>query len=105
MATTEPPYDLKKELELSLLDLRELVKGYEKYGGEILHVGYWLKGWPMAHTCAGHYFYQKTSVENLYNVGDGAVPPGHIAGLEGCAMSARVVVEDLKKRMKPSENF
>ena len=44
---------------------------------------------------------QKTSVENLYNVGDGVAPLVPL-GLPGCAESARIVVNDIKQRVKPA---
>ena len=44
---------------------------------------------------------QKSSVENLYNVGDGVSPPAPL-GLPGCAASARIVVDDIKARIKPA---
>jgi hypothetical protein len=40
-------------------------------------------------------------VENLYNVGDGVAPLVPL-GLPGCAESARIVVADIKQRVKPA---
>jgi len=47
---------------------------------------------------------QKTSVENLYNVGDGVAPLAPL-GLPGCAASARIVADDIKQRVKPPRDF
>jgi phytoene dehydrogenase-like protein len=44
---------------------------------------------------------QKTSIENLYNVGDAVIPGGYVGG-SGAAESARVVVEDIQARLKLS---
>jgi phytoene desaturase len=41
----------------------------------------------------------KSSVENLYMVGDGCSPSPMLGG-EACAETARIVVEDIKKRVK-----
>ena len=40
----------------------------------------------------------ETPVKNLYNVGDGVVP-GEFPGVTGPAQSAKMVVEDIKKRV------
>ena len=58
------------------------------------------KEWPMYRALPGM-IGQKTSVENLYNVGDGVMPPVPL-GLPGCAASARIVVDDIKQRVKPA---
>jgi phytoene desaturase len=80
-------------------DVREAIPGFDREA-EILHVSYWQKGWPMYRAMPGAVG-QKTSVENLYNVGDGVAPLVPL-GLPGCAESARIVVNDIKQRVKPA---
>ena len=43
----------------------------------------------------------KSSVENLYMVGDGCSPSPMLGG-EACAETARIVVEDIRKRINPT---
>jgi phytoene desaturase len=97
------PWDPKKELELNLLDLKENLPGFEQ-DAEILHVYYGIgHDWPWFHTRYGRNMPQKTPLENLYNVGDGVCPSGGY-GLVGAAMSAKVVAEDVKLRLKTGGN-
>jgi len=93
------PLDAKKELDLMVQDIRETIPGFDR-DAEILHVSYWQKEWPMYRAMPGA-LGQKTSVENLYNVGDGVAPLAPL-GLPGCAASARIVVDDIKQRFKPA---
>jgi phytoene dehydrogenase-like protein len=93
------PMDTKKELDLMVQDVREAIPGFDREA-EILHVSYWQKDWPMYRALPGA-LGQKTSVENLYNVGDGVAPLVPL-GLPACAESARIVVDDIKQRVKPA---
>ena len=79
-------------------DLREAIPGFDGKA-EILYASYWQKDWPIYRALPGA-LTQKTSVENLYNVGDGVAPRAPL-GLPGCVESARIVVEDIKQRIKP----
>ena len=92
------PLDPAKEIDLMVQDLREAIPQLDRQA-EILHVSYWQKDWPMYRALPGA-LGQKTSVENLYNVGDGVAPLVPL-GLPACAESARIVVEDLRQRIKP----
>jgi phytoene dehydrogenase-like protein len=94
-----PPYDLKKDKELMIQDLRENIPGFDERA-EILIASYFRGECPGYHSWPGYDMPQKTSIENLYNVGDGVKPPGWI-GLGACARSAEIVVEDIKVRVKP----
>jgi len=90
--------DPAKEIDLVLQDLREAIPGFDGKA-EVLHASYWQKDWPVYRSLPGT-LSQKTSVENLYNVGDGVAP--HVPlGLPGCVESARIVVDDIKQRIKP----
>ena len=98
----EPPWDFNKYLEAAMKDFNDIAPDYEKYGEGILHVGYFVgHNWPAYHSYNGHSLStQKTSVENLYNVGDAVFPPGY-CGMWGCALSGKIVASDLGKRIKP----
>ena len=97
------PWDPKKELDLTLLDLKDNLPGFGE-DAEILHVYYGIgHDWPWFHSWYGRTMSQKTSIENLYNVGDGVCPPG-TNGLIGAALSAKLVADDVKSRFKPGEN-
>ncbi len=93
------PYNLQKEIELLLADLREVLPGFENDGR--LHMVATFQGdWPVYRTWQGFDLPQKTPIEDLYNVGDGVKLPG-CPGLEGCAETARVVVEEIERRVRP----
>jgi phytoene dehydrogenase-like protein len=93
-----PPFDLKKEMELSIQDLRDNLPGFERHA-EILIASCFYGEWPIYRKRPGYIFPQKTSVENLYNVGDGVAPAGYF-GLLGCAQTARIVAENIKSRFR-----
>jgi len=96
------PLNPKKEIEAALEDLRENVPGFDKYA-EVLNVScFFNPDWPGYRNLAGYYPPQKTPIENLYNVGDGVAPFGE-CGTPGSALTARIVTEDLKNRIKPGE--
>ena len=96
-----PPWDLQKYLDLAMQDVRDYAPKYDKYGEGILHCAYFLRQeWPMYHSYDGYSLPQKTSIENLYNVGDGVFEPGYV-GMWGCAMSGKSVANDVMSRIKP----
>jgi len=92
-------YSPKKEYEIFLQDLKETFPDFERYGGRILISRNFYGDWPFYRTWPGDCIGTKTSVENLYNVGDGVIPEGWVGG-SGAAESARVVVEDVQARAK-----
>jgi phytoene desaturase len=89
-----PPLNAKKEMELCLKDLRDLIPGFEKRA-EILLAGSYHGDWPGMHAWPGKDLPQKTPIVNLYNVGDGVKPPG-TTGLPAAAASAMRVVGDIR---------
>jgi len=93
------PMDTARELDMVVQDLRDAIPRFDSEA-EILHVSYWQKDWPMYRALPGA-LTQKTPVENLYNVGDGVAPLVPL-GLPGCAETARIVVEDIKQRIRPA---
>ena len=93
------PMDTAREIDMVVQDIRDSIPQFDREA-EILHVSYWQKDWPMYRAMPGA-LTQKTSVENLYNVGDGVAPLVPL-GLPACAETARIVVEDIKQRIKPA---
>lgn len=81
--------DLKAELANTLLELEKNFPG-QLDDAEFLVKARHSGQSPGMHRWAGHMMPVTTSIENLYNVGDGATPPGTI-GTEGAAGSAREV--------------
>jgi phytoene desaturase len=85
-----------EELKLMIQDLRDNIPGFDEYG-QVLHTGCWQKEWPLYRALPGLHP-QKTSVENLFNVGDGVAPHMQL-GIVGCAGSARIAVNDILKKV------
>lgn len=83
--------NLKEELENTLHELEENFPG-KLVGGEFLVKAKHSGQGPGMHRWAGHMLPVTTSIENLFNVGDGSTTPGTI-GTEGAASSAREAVE------------
>lgn len=98
-----PPWNFNKYLEMAIQDVREFAPNYDKYIEEILHVAYFIRqDWPMYRSYDGHSLRSsKTSVVNLYNVGDAVFPKGN-AGQPGAAQSGKLVAEDIQTRVKPA---
>ncbi len=107
-ATQTGPWNLKNEVNLHIQDLKDNLPDFNKYG-EILHVGcYWgeLPTYSNTPIAGFNNIPQKTPVENLYNVGDGVAKEGGFScGSPGCALTARIVVEDIENRFKPGQLF
>ena len=95
------PVDLKKEIELNIQDVRDVVgEAFDKHA-RILAAECFHGDWPAVHSWPGYDAGQKTSIEGLYNVGDGVKLPGWYSGTPSAAETARVVVEDIQNRYKP----
>ena len=92
-----PPFDKKREVEICLQDLEDLLPGF-KMRAKVLTAGFYHGRWPGMHCWPGNDLPQETPIENLYNVGDGVKPAG-TTGLPSVAASALAVVKDLKMRM------
>jgi phytoene desaturase len=93
------PLNTTAEVDTIVGDLKEAIPGFDSRA-EILHVSYWQRDWPMYRALPGA-LTQKTPIENLYNVGDGVAPLVPL-GLPACAETARIVVADIKQRLKPA---
>lgn len=94
-------YDPKNEYEVFMADLHETFPHFEEQGGEILLARHYRAEWPCMRAVPGPSSerLQKTSIKNLYNVGDGVNPPGWIGGA-GAGEGARIVAEELMKEIK-----
>ena len=92
-----PPYDVKADKAQMVQELRDNIPDFDNKA-EILTVSYFRGNCPGYFSWPGCDMPQKTSIENLYNVGDGVKSPGWI-GLPACARSAELVVEDIKLRI------
>lgn len=95
-----PPYDVQADKAQIVQELRDNIPDFDSRA-EILTVSYFRGECPGYFSWPGYDMPQKTSVENLYNVGDGVKPPGLI-GLPACAKSAELVVEDIRLRIAPA---
>ncbi len=94
-----PPYDVKADKAQIIQELRDNIPGFDSRA-EILTVSYFRGDCPGYFSWPGYDMPQKTSIENLYNVGDGVKPAGWL-GLPACARSAELVADDIKLRIKP----
>jgi phytoene desaturase len=92
-------YNPRKEYEVFLADLHKTFPRFEEQGGEILLARHYQSEWPCLRAFPSAERHQKTSVENLYNVGDAVSPRGWFAGA-GAAESARMVAEEIKRKVK-----
>jgi phytoene dehydrogenase-like protein len=90
------PVDFKREIELSIQDLREILPGFDRHA-KVLWVSCFRNSWPAQRVWCGHPMPHKTPIENLYNAGDAMMPQGTI-GTIGAAESAKIVSEEVKSR-------
>jgi phytoene desaturase len=93
-------WNMKEEVDLHIQDLKDNVPLFSTHG-EVLHVGCYHGGWPtITNTPFAGYqpMKQKTPIENLYQVGEAVGPRGWMGGTPGCALTARLVVDEIMKR-------
>lgn len=83
--------EVKSEINLGLLDLKQLFPG-KKY--EVLLIQSYSSGWPVNRASSGTDNGNKTPVRNLYIVGDGAKGKGGIE-VEGVALGVRNVMGEI----------
>jgi phytoene dehydrogenase-like protein len=96
-------FDLKKEIELNIQDLRDILPGFDRHA-EILLVSCFRKDWPAFRTMPGNPLPIKTPIVNLYNTGDATAPRG-TAGSIGAAQTADLIAKDVKKRILPGDKI
>ncbi len=86
--------DVKREIDTALEDCRDNFPELEEHG-KLLMVQTYRDDWPVNRADQGYDVGQKVpAIENLYNVGDGVKPRGHVMA-EAAAESARIVAEDI----------
>lgn len=95
-------WNIRSDIEMAIQDLRDNIPNFDKYG-KILSVHTFHDEWPLYRSWPGLDLPQKTPIKYLYNVGDGVKPPGLVGG-PACVQSARIVVEDIKRRFRPRGN-
>ena len=95
-----PPYDFKKEVDLSLRDLKENIPDFDKHV-QILRINMAHGDWGCAGTWPGYSLPTKMPVYGLYLVGDRSAPLGWWCSI-AAIKSGRLVFEDVSRRFKPA---
>jgi phytoene desaturase len=95
-----PPFDLKKEVESSLQDLRDNIPNFDKYA-QILTIRINRGDWGLMKTWPGYVMPVKTPVVGLYTVGDDCGPLGWWCS-PAAVQSGRQAVADVTQRYKPA---
>lgn len=98
LTSSDPPYDFKKEVDLSLRDFRDYFPDFDKRA-RIIRIDTFQKDWGMIGTRAGYSLPVKTPVEGLYLVGDASGPLGWWGSI-AAIKSGRLATEDIVKRYK-----
>ncbi|MDP2659366.1 MAG: NAD(P)-binding protein [Dehalococcoidia bacterium] len=96
------PYNVQEEIEMNIADVRDIV-GHDLYDkhARILTADSFHSGWPAVRQWPGYDLGRRTSIENLWNVGDGVMLPGWYSGTPAAAETGRVVAEEVMNRHKP----
>jgi phytoene dehydrogenase-like protein len=93
-------FDPKEEHEAFGRDLEEQFPRLKECGGRVLLARQFRGDWPVNRCFQGRDLEQRTPVELLYNVGDAVKPSGWV-GASGAALSARMVADDVRRRVEP----
>ncbi len=95
------PMNARMEVEKHLLDLNEVLPGFDSYA-EILRSDSRNidDEWPAYLSWPGRDLAQKTPIRNLYHVGDATKPSGK-AGLPACAETGIRAAHEVEKSIKP----
>jgi phytoene desaturase len=88
-------FDEPAEIEATLADLRAELPGFEQ--ARILALRVMRGEWPAQRSIAGYDLPRETSLENLWNVGDGVRTYAN-GGVQACAETAKLVVEQALER-------
>jgi phytoene dehydrogenase-like protein len=92
------PSVARKEIDLCLEDLRDLLPGFESHA-EILMTGVYHGDWPAMFSIAGQSMSQKTPIVNLYAVGDGFIPEPGMTAMVGAAGSGFAAAKDATRHL------
>jgi phytoene desaturase len=90
------PLQLPDTINMAMKDLEENFPTFANEA-EVIHIGSHHGDWPTMHRWPGYPAPTKTSIERLYNTGDGCMPSGTV-GIEACARSAKEVADDILNR-------
>jgi phytoene dehydrogenase-like protein len=93
-------FDEAAEVEATLQDLRDEFPTFEQ--AKILSVRVMRGDWPAQRSIAGLDLPRATSLENLWNVGDGVRTYAN-GGIQACAETAKLVVEQVLERHDVSD--
>jgi phytoene desaturase len=95
------PVDFRYETDLCMEDLRNIIPGFDRHV-EVILPQYYRLDWPGYRAISGRYLPSKTSVINLYNVGDYVDVPGVKGAIAtvAAAESARAVAKDILGRLQ-----
>ena len=94
------PSEARKEIDLSIEDLRDLLPGFESHA-QILMTGCYHGNWPAMFSIAGQAMSQKTTIENLYAVGDGFISDAGMTAMVGAAGSGIEAAKDITMHTEP----
>jgi phytoene dehydrogenase-like protein len=94
------PSEAKKEIDLSLEDVRDLLPGFDAHA-EILMTGCYHGNWPAMFSIAGQSMSPKTPIENLYAVGDGFIAEAGMTAMVGAAGSGVAAAKEIAMDLKP----
>jgi phytoene dehydrogenase-like protein len=95
-----PPFDLKKEVEMALQDLRDNIPNFDKYA-QILTIRVNRGEWGLMKTWPGYTMPVKTPILGLYTVGDDCGPLGWWCS-PAAVQSGREAVADITRRFRPA---
>jgi phytoene desaturase len=88
-------FDEAAEVEATLQDLRDEFPGFDE--AKVLSVRVMRGDWPAQRSIAGLDLPRETSLENLWNVGDGVRTYAN-GGIQACAETAKLVVDQVLER-------
>ena len=94
------PSEAKKEIDLSIEDLRDLLPGFDSHA-EILMTGCYHGNWPAMFSIAGQSVSPRTPIENLYAVGDGFIAEPGMTAMVGAAGSGVAAAKEIAMNLKP----
>jgi phytoene desaturase len=89
-------FDEEAEIAATLKDLRQEISGFDRRA-RILSIRVMRGDWPAQRSIAGLDLPRETTLDNLWNVGDGVREYAN-GGVQACAESAKLAVEEVLER-------
>lgn len=93
------PAQARKEIDMCLEDLKEIMPKFESHG-EVMFTGVYRGEWPAMFSTAGESFPSRTPVVNLYAVGDGFISQPGMTAMIGAATSGIDAARDIAQNWK-----